>query len=95
MGNYNFMSIRKRRTALFALSAIALLVFAFSSLTLVKTQDRNLKYHLPASLQRQVVEDSEGMSEVQIIDYSLSVTAQMLRFDSNNNVPDGSPPWRR
>lgn len=90
MGNYNFMSIRKHRTALLALTLIALLLFAFSSLTLVKTQDRNLKYHLPASLQRQVVEDSEGMSEVQIIDYSLKLTARTLRFNADNDIPNGT-----
>ena len=71
------------------IAIVALLMVVWSSFRLVKTHDRAKGYTLPKPLRTTVVEQTKGMSETQIIDYSLALTAQELQFAEKNDIANG------
>ena len=68
--------------------AIAIL-FALTSFSLVKTHDRALTHRLPKRLIEQVNRQTRGMTEMQIMDYSLDLTAKSLKFAEKNDIEHG------
>ena len=61
-----------------------------TSFTLVKTNDRNGKsVILPQTLSTQIQKESKGMTVMQIMDYSLDMTAQLLKFTATNDIFHG------
>ncbi len=67
---------------------VSLLIF-LCSFTLVKTHNRSRLYTLPMSFKTQIARGTKGMTEKQIIDYSLDLTAKTLQFDWKNDIPNG------
>ena len=68
---------------------ILLVAFVLSSFSLVKTHDRDVTYSLPSDLKTQVRNEAEGMTQEQIIDYSLELTASILQFHRKNDIDGG------
>ncbi|MBR6283143.1 MAG: hypothetical protein IKR25_02470 [Muribaculaceae bacterium] len=68
---------------------VAVIGYMCSSFTLVKQHDRANTYRLPKSIITHVTDETIGMNEEQIIDYSLSLTAQKLEFSIKNNIANG------
>ena len=68
--------------------AIAIIV-ALTSFSLVKTHDRGLTHRLPKQMVEQVNRQTRGMTEMQIMDYSLDLTAKSLKFAEKNDIEHG------
>ena len=66
---------------------IALLQFLFS-FKLVKIADRG-GYTLPHDMKEQIVNDTEGFTEEEIITYSTKRTAKLLSFTTYNDIKAG------
>lgn len=81
------MSIRFKTLAKIIV-AIAIL-FALTSFSLVKTHNRTLTHHLPKRLIEQVNRQTRGMTEMQIMDYGLNLTAKSLKFAEKNDIEHG------
>ncbi|MBQ7689939.1 MAG: hypothetical protein IJT30_01950 [Muribaculaceae bacterium] len=71
------------------LVVIALAVILLSSFTLVKTHNRDNAYSLPSSVKALVTKETKGMTEKQIIDYSVQFTASRLQFAEANDMAHG------
>lgn len=65
------------------------ILFALTSFSLVKTHNRTLTHHLPKRLIEQVNRQTRGMTEMQIMNYSLDLTAKSLKFAEKNDIEYG------
>ena len=81
------MSIKFKTRIKFA--TIIIMLFILCSFTLVKTHDRAKSYSLPLALKSQIANETKGMTEKQIIDYSLNLTAKKLKFAEKNDIEHG------
>ena len=81
--------IKRLADACLIVGAMMALLVAFIPFNLIKTEDRQGSYTLPASLSAQVAKEAKGMELEQIIDYSLALTASELRFAVQNDVANG------
>lgn len=64
-------------------------LFVLSSFSLVKTHNRVQTYQLSITMVKEVNRQTKGMTEKQIIDYSLNLTAEKLQFSKRNNIASG------
>lgn len=65
------------------------LVTTIASFGLVKTGERNKTFRLTTSQAKQVTHDTRSFTELEIIDYSLRLTASSLSFCTRNNISNG------
>ena len=79
----------KKNNAVVLAIIIACSATLASSITLVKDHERANTFSLTESLKKKVTVDTKGMSEECIMQYSLDITAQNLRFTRFNNLKKG------
>jgi len=79
------------KRSLLILVAIVLVIYVMlSAFSLVKTADRpNTSYQLPKELKERIVNETKGMDEMDIVNYSLRLTGKLLDFSEKNNLQGG------
>ena len=70
-------------------TVVILLVVILTSVTPIKTGDRQKTYALSKSLKTMVSDNTKGMNLEQIIDYSLKLTSSLLQFSYHNDLDNG------
>ena len=74
---------------LFVILAVLLFV-GTASFSLVKTGDRStVNYPLSKELKKRIVNETHGMDEIDIVNYSLKLTDELLDFNETNSIKDG------
>lgn len=69
---------------------IAFIIFNISWITLIKSEYRGVvKPALSNEVTLRIESESIGLNEKEIVDYSLSLTSELLAFDDKNNIKDG------
>ena len=74
---------------LFVILAVLLFV-GTASFSLVKTGDRStVNYPLSKELKERIVNETHELSEIDIVNYSLKLTDELLDFNETNSIKDG------
>ena len=76
---------------LIIISIIALILYVgTASFSLVKTGERStVNYPLSKELKERIVNETHELDEIDILNYSLKLTDELLEFDETNNIKDG------
>ena len=79
------------KRSLLILVAIVLVVYVvLSAFSLVKTADRPAtNYQLPKELKERITNETQGMDEMDIVNYGLRLTGKLLDFSEKNNLKGG------
>jgi len=78
---------------LFVILALLLALYLFVSsatFSLVKTGDRStVNYPLSKELKERIVNETHELNEIDIVNYSLNLTDELLAFNEKNSIKDG------
>lgn len=82
------MTIKKK---LIIIAIVALILYVCSAtFSLVKTGDRStVSYPLSKKIKERIVNETHELDEIDIVNYSLRLTDEMLDFNETNNIKDG------
>ena len=79
----------KKKLIIIAIIALILYV-GTASFSLVKTGERStVNYPLSKELKERIVNETHELDEIDILNYSLKLTDELLEFDETNNIKDG------
>ena len=79
-----------KRSLLILVAIILVIYVVLSAFSLVKTADRpTTNYQLPKELKERIANETKGMDEMDIVNYSLRLTGKLLDFSEKNNLQGG------
>ena len=79
----------KKKLIIIAIIALILYVCT-ASFSLVKTGDRStVNYPLSKELKERIVNETHELDEIDIVNYSLNLTDELLAFNEKNSIKDG------
>jgi hypothetical protein len=79
----------KKKLIIFAIIAVILYV-GTASFSLIKTGERStVSYPLSKELKERIVNETHELDEIDILNYSLELTDELLEFDETNNIKEG------
>lgn len=83
--------MKKKLIIIAIIAIIALILYVdTASFLLVKTGDRTtVSYQLSQELKERIVNETDELDEMAIVNYSLRLTDEMLEFDETNNIKGG------
>jgi hypothetical protein len=79
----------KKKLIIFAIIALILYV-GTASFSLIKTGERStVSYPLSKELKERIVNETHELDEIDILNYGLELTDELLEFDETNNIKEG------